>query len=474
MKKAFKSVLLCILIILTMTGAVQPDVFEKYEIVSTPERSVAGIDAKGLMVYGKYDNVITAYDLLTDSAAFELGANQDKVAPFNGDGTAVITGKTGYAATIVAKDGTILAQLPEGYIYSAEYGCGFICLIDKNATENVYTLIDRKGNIIAEHFFEPACELKNGDIIIRNTGGGYSLVKTDGSVTEIPYMVNVQIEDAVSLYTGVYVSTDGNVYSYNNKLIYTNKGFERISPVNEKYALGVKNIDNTPERYIIDIKNGKETKLADNGLFGGYIYTKGNVCNDRAFVGNSEKSVLVNLKNGKVISSPVTDYSGFCAEMATVKTAEEGKCYTFMNCDGELVGGSYHFASSFEKGYSVIAEKVSHLVMVSIINEKGKKIHMESVFTPDFYTDERKPVHITRGFDGCTFDEVSVEKMSNGNFCVDNRQGNSYVYVYLGEGNPVTKALAAICALAAMAAVALSVGRNVKRKREKGEKENAN
>ncbi len=471
-----KWVVLCTALMTTiiMTAAVKPDDFNKYEIVSTTERSVAGIDAKGLIVYGKNNDKVTAYDLLTDSPVFDLVASQDKVAPFNSDGTAVVTGKEGYASAVVSKNGTILAQLPEGYVYAGEYRCGFICIIDKNATENVYTLIDRKGNIIAEHFYEPACELKNGDIIIRNTGGGHSLVKTDGSVTEMPYMLNIQIEDAVSLNTGVYVSTDGNVYSYNNKLIYKNRGFDHISPIDENYALGIKHIENGSKRYIIDIKDKKETELLDQGLFDGYIYTRGNVCNDRVFVGNSVKSVLVNLKNGKILSSPVTDYSDFYGDIATVKTGDEKKPYRFMNCEGEFVGSSYDFASSFENGYSVVAEKASHLVIVSIMNEKGKKVHMESVFSPDVYSADKQPDYVTEGFSKCRFDEITVEKTVNGDFCIYNRNGNSYVYVNKGGGNPVSKALAVICALCAMVAVILSIDRSMKynNKKEKMKQKN--
>ncbi len=469
MKKTFRfPAMFCVMVLLAsvLTGAVKPDSFDKYEIVSTPERSVAGIDAGGLMVYGKHEGIITAYDLVTDTPAFDLGENQDRVAPFNSDGTAVITGKEGYAATIVSRNGTMLAQIPEGYSYGREFECGYICIIDKNATENVYTLIDRKGKILAEHFYEPAAELKNGDVIISNAGGGHSLIKTDGTVEKMPYLQNVRIEDAVSLNTGVYVSTDGNVYSYSNELLYKNVGFDRISPIDEHYALGVKNAESNPERYIIDIKNKKETKIQDNGLFEGYIYSKGNVCDDKAFVGNSEKSVLVNLKNGKVISAVVSDYSDFCEGIATVRTESEKKPYAFMNCDGEFVGEAYDFASSFEKGYSVIAEKVRHLVVVSIMNEKGKKVHMESVFARDFYSDDGKPVYMTEGFKSCRFDEITVEKKSGGNFLINNPEGNSYIFVYKGDGNAVVKAIAGIGALVAVAWVVYTVGGRHKRKKE--------
>lgn len=466
MKRYFKKFSIFFLLALALcmlAAAVRPDDFDKYEIVSTKERTVAGVDAKGLMVYAQNDEKTTAYDLATDSTAFSLGENYDKVAPFFSDGTAVITGKEGYASAIVSRDGTILAQLPEGYIYSKEFGCGFICLIDKNAFENVYTIIDRSGKIIVKDFYATACELKNGDIIIRNAGGGYSRIKADGTVKQIQYLQSATIEDAVSLNSGVYVDTEGCIYSSEDKPLYKNSSFDRISPINEEYALGVKINENSIKQYIIDIKAKKETELKDNGLFDGYIFSKGNVCDGKAFVGNGEKSVLVNLKTGNVLSDAVADYSDFYKDIATIKTIGENGKYRFMKCDGTLLEGEYDFASNFEYGYSVTAQKASHLAVVSIVNENGKKMHLESLFSTDIHSKSDEAAYNTSGFERCKLYEVSVQKLPGGNIYVENRLGSSYIFAYRGDGNPAVKAVAAITALVAAAIIILNIGYTLKR-----------
>ena len=442
--------------------ALNPDAFEKYELVSTEDRSIAGVDVNGLVAYGKNHNSITAYDIITDTPLFEFGENQEKIAPFYIDETAVIIGKTGYACGIVSKEGTLLAQLPEAYVYNREYGCGFIQLVDKNAQENVYTITDRRGNILVEHFFEPECELENKNIIVADGNGGYLMIKPDGSVIEFPCKETMRIENAVSICTGVYVGTDGNLYSQNHKKIYENLKYYKISPIDEAYAIGVKKNEKNSEKYIINIKDKKDTIIEYSDIFNDHIYSEGHVCDNKAFVGNFGNSMLINLKNGKVISPKVESYSCFYHHISTVKLSGKERGYSFLKCDGTFLTGEYVYASDFKGGYAVTVEKTTEGYAVYLVDVYGKKCELYRITNAEKVENaDGRCVKFSVGKDS---EKIIVGKASGGNVYISNNAGKSYVYVFKNT-TPIFKAWAAVTAVIAMAIIAISVGYAINRKR---------
>ena len=462
--KIFAVLFIFLVFSVAVTAANPVDDFEKYEYISTPERTIVGIDATGLVIYGKdLQGVVTAYDARTGSELFALGENQNKVASFFSDGTAVITGKEGYTGSIISKDGTILAQLPEGYAYSSEFANGLICLIDKSVAENVYSIIDRRGNIIVSNFYAPECELESGEIIITNAGGGYSIINSEGEIKPFECRKTVSIEDAVSRTSGIYVGIDGHLYTHEGELIFKNFDYGQLSPIYRKYALAVKNGEEENEHYVIDIKEDKIISLEENEIFNGYIYSGGNSCMGRAFVGNSEQSVLVDLKSGKVISSPVTEYTKFYYNKCAVALPGEEKSYRFLTYEGDFVGESYIFGTDFSGGYALAVEERENDTAVYAFYSNEEKYEIYNFGkVKSAETSLQKAVFTTE--DG---QEILLQKTKSGNILIENSLGSHYLYVLKDKGNITVKTVIILTAIMAAMLIAVALLYTAIRKEKK-------
>lgn len=442
--------------------------FNKYELISTSERVVAGVDPEALIAYCINEGAVGAYDITEDIKLFDFDENWGRVAPFYEDGTAVVIDREGMVLGFVSQKGKIVADIRGEYAYSNEYSNGFVCLIDKAAEENVYTIVNRKGEVIADNFFEPECELKDGSIIIANAGGGFSRIMKNGKVENIPINKTIKVEDAVSIYSDIYVGTDGSLYNLSGKLLLENKDYGELSPLTGSRAVAVKTDGTTVRHFVVDIKNKKTTEIKDNGFLTEYVYTTGDMCDGNFFVGNMEKSVLVNAESGEVLSEVVTGYSKFYEKLATVKMEDEkGEAYRFMKSDGTLMEGKYAYATDFSSGYALTVEKSENETLISLVYPNGDKQELYScdAFDEIKITDKKAVLSVFSENGG--YNEISVQKTPGGNLYIGGTAGNNYVYAVAGGGSVTTKTVLTVIALLALCVVVLALVNTAHRKKEK-------
>ena len=457
---------------LCVSASVVGEKFTKYEIISTAERKVVGVDTQGLVIYCENNGKLKAYDVLTNELLFELEHSPDEISRFV-DGRAFAPDKENGVGVILSKSGEKVAEIPGNYVYSKEFKNGLICFINRELTENVYTIIDRKGKIIVGEFYVPECELENGNIVIANAGGGFSLVEKDGTVRELKLKKNVRIEDAISLADGTYAGSDGNVYSANNKCLFEGKDYDKVSPINKNYILAVKKQENGYEKYIIDIKDKKETIIKDGGYLNNYIYSGGYVSDGRVIVGDDNRYALVDLKTGELLEKNLLGHTGFSDGVCTV-IVDDGAMpvYRFMKSDGEFFEGEYLFATGFEQGFAVAVEPETGEVV--IVEKDGAKTVIENIELKNFDSFENINDGNEYVFEKIEFNGKTVEKTDAGNICINKGNGIISIFIRKPEEKTAGRALVGVGAVISLAFVAVVGGYAYKRlkRRNEGEKEN--
>lgn len=464
MKKTICLLCALMLIFCTVTAFAEElqSFFNKYEIINTPERIVAGTDASGLIAYVYEDAGVAAYDITEDKKLFVLLGFDLKLAPWYEGTSAVVINSDNEAEGIVSRKGEYIARFPVGYSYAGEFKNGFICLINKNVTENVYNLFDRKGKLIIGDFFAPECELDDGSVIISNMGGGFSKISKKGKVSEFKCAKNVLIEDAVSVHNGVYVSTDGNIYNAHNKLIYENTGGGVISPIDENYALVAMGEDQG--RYIINIKEDKKVKISDYNVFDSFVYSGGEVSEGAAFVGNSEKSVLVSMKTGAVISPEVKWYSPFYDGTCAVEFMDGS--YGYLNSKGEIISEMFDYASGFENGYAVAINKTSDKTEVFVILRNGEKKEIYSLNPYKELEIFKNKAAFTVVDEKGIENEVTLQKTNEGNLYVGGNMTPGYIFELTGKNTDFSDILMYVVIVCACAYIVILGVKAVKRKKK--------
>ena len=97
--------LMCVVMIMfgTVTTFAEElqSIFNKYEIINTPERIVAGTDASGLIAYVYEDAGVAAYDITEDKKLFVLLGFDLKLAPWYEGSSAVVINSDNEAEGIV-------------------------------------------------------------------------------------------------------------------------------------------------------------------------------------------------------------------------------------------------------------------------------------------------------------------------------------------------------------------------------------
>ena len=437
--------------------------YTKYELISTPERIVVGVDADSLIAYCRSGAVISAYDIFSDEKLFDFEQTWSKVAPFYKDDNAVVIDNAGFVCGFVSKKGKLSGTPEKQFLYSSEFSNGFVCVIDALATENVYSLINRKGEIVAENFFNPEGELKDGSIIIANAGGGYSRVLKNGKILPFECNKNINIYDAVTRYSDVYTGLDGNLYTLDNKLVFENGEFSKISPVSRKWAVGIKEEDSENKTYLINIKNKTKIPLEENTLVSDYACSGGDVSNDKFFVGNMEKSVLTDGQSGKILSGEVVGFTKFYKEISTVIFEENGEnIYRFMKNDGTVLDGKYIYATDFAKGFSVAVAQVDGATRIYSVYPDGKQTELFSFEkTNNVITNDKKAVFETPS------NEITLLKTSEGNVYIGSLTSSSYIYVSSKGGSG--KTIAAVMGALAFIGILIALGDTAKRKKRKHE-----
>ncbi len=351
--------------------------FNKYEVISTPTSPVAGIDVDALVSYKLSGGKIKAFNIENGKKLFEFEPGWKQAAPFCGGKDAIITGGEGSVIGFVNKSGKLAAEIHGDYLYHLEYSNGMVCLIDKTVNENVYSVFDRSGKEIAGHFFAPECELSDGSIVIANAGGGHSLILKDGTVSPLECRKNIIINDGVSLCGGVYENINGSVYSFDGKLVFENAGkYSDIAPVNRKFAVASK--EGEEELCIVNFKDGKEIPIKGSGFLRDCFFTNGDVCDGGFFIGNTEKSVLVNSETGEIISAPVSTYTRFYSGISAVTDGNDAKIYRLMKSDGSYIGDDYEYATDFKDGFSLTVKTEGGVSVINAVYPKGNAIALYS------------------------------------------------------------------------------------------------
>ncbi len=457
-KKIFVAILCIFLISSIFVNAEElQSIFNKYEIINTPERIVAGVDASQMLVYVRDEMGIGVYDITEDKKLFDVDSSK-KLGPWK-DNSAVLIDKDGNVEGIISKKGKLIAEFSGSYAYAGEFENGLICLIDKTLTENVYSLTDRKGNFIVQGFFAPECELFDGSIIISNMGGGFSKISKKGKITPFNCAKNVLIEDAVSKQNGVYVSTDGNIYDAQNKLLYKNNLQFQLAPINEEYAL----CTNMEKKYILELKSGTLVEINDNGIFESYVYSGGEVSGECAFVGNSEKSVLVNLKSGELVSPQLLSYSPFYNGASSVKFTDGS--FGFIDNNGRVISEKFDYVSNFKYGYAVAIKKSESEAKVFVITKNGNQREIYS--TKAYYSinfDTSKTVFSVKGENGI-INDVAVQKTTDGNLYVGSNLNGGYLFQLRSEGASTKIVTGVLILLAGAYIVALGLKNYSRRKK---------
>lgn len=428
--------------------------FDKYEIVSTPDRIPAGADPENLIVYGAADSVYSAYGIEKDEKLFDLDPLWKSVAPYK-KGAAVVTDAEGRAVAIINKKGKTEARLTEGYRYNSEYANGLICLVDDSASENGYVLITRKGKTAADHFYEVCGEIAGEKVLIREPGGDFATVNKEGKKESINLTYLARTEDGISFKNGVHIGSEGNVLAADGKQIFENKGYGKLSPIDKRTVLAA--LDG--KVYFTDIKSGAQTELEGGAELGEFLYTSGEVQNGAVFVGNTEKGFLYEIKTGKKISTAVSEFSGFSGDYAGVKL-ENGK-YGIMKTDGKLVTEGFDYISNTANGFAVgVKNGESETAVFVICPEKTE----EEVFTAKLFDDlsaSGNKVTLSAGAD-----TLSVVKTDNGNVYIKTDEGEGVILAHKKENDPKTAIILVIISLFAVLVVAVSLGDYAKRKRK--------
>ena len=344
--------------------------FNKYEVISTPTSPVAWIDVDGLVSYRLNGGKIKAFNIENGKKLFEFEPDWKQAAPFFNGKNAAITGGEGSVRGFVNKSGKLTGELGGDYLYHLEYSNGMVCLIDKTVNENVYSIFDRSGKEIAGHFFAPECELSDGNIVIANAGGGYSLILKDGTLLPLECRKNIIINDGVSLCGGVYENVNGSVYSFDGKLLFENSGkYSDIAPVNKKFAVAAK--EGEAELVIVNFKDGTEIPIKGSGFLRDCFFSNGDVCDGNFFVGNTEKSVLIDSESGKIISAPVSTYTRFYSDISAVTDENDRGIYRLMKSDGSFVGDEYEYATDFKDGFSLTIKTEGGISAINAVYPNG-------------------------------------------------------------------------------------------------------
>ncbi|MDP4119266.1 MAG: hypothetical protein Q8873_08815 [Bacillota bacterium] len=448
--------------------------FQKHEILSTQNRAVVGTDAGSLIAYCLSDGKISAYDIVEDKKIFDFNEEWNHVGPFYSDGTAIVTDSKGNAVGFVNKKGKITAEISGNYAYCQEYSNGMVCFINKDLQENVYTIMSRKGEIIAENFFEPECELSDQSIIIANEGGGYSRILSDGRVRKIFCNKRIEIEDAVTLYGKTYLDMDGGVHNLNGKLLYKNDAFTSIAPINSKWAVGIKKTETGYEEYVVNIKKNEIKQIETNNVITGYAYTNGDVYEDRAFVGNVDSRVLVDLKTGKILSKPVLKVCAFTNGVCTVEADNGGdRKYRFMKSDGTFMGEEkYDFATDLGEGYALALKKEKEKTIVYAVSSSGEKTVLYVCEPYNNLTIDGQKAEINVPRKNGKDNSINIAKTAGGNLYVGENGGMGDIYVRNKEVNIISRVLSSGAAGVAVLIIVLAAVVTVRRKRKKKAKNN--
>jgi len=234
----------------------------------------------------------------------------------------------------------------------------------------------------------------------------------------------------------------------------------KISPVDKNFILAIRNNGTESNKYIIDIKNKKETIINDNGYLGDYIYTKGYVFDGKVIIGDDKKNVLLDVKTGEITVENILDYTKPVDGVCTVVINEVQPVYKFLKSDGTFIEGDWLFASSFENGIAVAVENKTGNIFV--VDTKGKKTKIGILNG----LKDAGTLHINNEKFNCFSHEGKiVEITSDGSIYVNNGEGTITVYMMKSEENLAKSAFVGMVTLISLGFVALIFGYIHKRKR---------
>ena len=451
MKKAIPFFMVMILIFQMGVSAKKTvDIFEKYEVVSLPEKAVVGVDAENLIAYCNTQGEIGAYAVDRDEKLFDFEDDWGAVSPFFQDETAVVSDKEGMAIAIINKKGKKICRLPSGYIYSREFSNGLICLIDSTLQENVYTLFNRKGKPVIEHFFEVKAELPGGDILVMNAGGGYLLVSKDGKAVQLPCIIRISYKDGISPDGKTYVGQGGKVYTIKGKEIFSDEDLHFLAPLTDKKVIGVEKNGDTTEIFIIDIKSKEKTVLNIPGIKGDFAYASSNISGDSVFITTISGTYLVNIKDGSVLSEKIENCGNFYEGINRVQTTRDGKTYyRLMNNKGEYLKGEFVFATDMNNGYAVISESNEEAAAIYLMFANGNK---ELIYQGKSYelvkSLHNKAVFVSENIGDKEEKTLVAQKTQNGNIYVNDSLGRGEIYKFKDESAQIKHIVLGISALA--------------------------
>ena len=463
--KKFIHILSAALILFSVSAAFAAETvgeFEKYEVISTPTSPCVGLDADALVSYKLNGGRIKAFNIENGKKLFEFENNWKQAAPFYKGKDVVVTDGEGTVLGFVNKNGKMTAEIKGEYLYHSEYSNGMVCLIDSAVSENEYSIFDRNGELIAEHFFEPECELAGGEIIIANAGGGHSLISKDGTVTPLDCKKTVNIRDGVSLYGEVYENSAGSIYSFDGKLIFENNKYSDIAPINRKFAVAA--MEGSDMLVIVDFKTGTETPIPGSEFLRDGFFSSGDVSDGRFFLGNSSASVLVDSATGEILSKPVSSYTPFYEKISAVTDSDSPETYKLMKNDGSFTGEDYEYATDMKDGYSLAIKTNGNITSINAVTPSGDAATLYSCGKYKSITvrDDRAVLD----FHGDML-SITAQKTVNSAIYIGEMPGSGNIYVKLKSKTALKKIVSTIIAIAALVFVVFAAVDAVKRRKRK-------
>ena len=436
--------------------------FEKYEVISTPTSPCVGLDADALVSYKLNGGRIKAFNIENGKKLFEFENNWKQAAPFYRGKDVVVTDGEGTVLGFVNKNGKMTAEIEGEYLYHSEYSNGMVCLIDSTVSENVYSIFDRNGELIAEHFFEPECELSGGEIVIANAGGGHSLISKDGKVMPLDCKRDVDIRDGVSIYGEVYENSAGSIYTLDGKLLFENDKYSDIAPINKKIAAAAKT--DSDILYIVDFKTGDETPIPGSEFLRDGFFSNGNVSDGRFFLGNTALGVLVDGATGEILSKPVSSYTEFYDKICAVTEAESPEVYRLMKDDGSFVGEEYEYATDMKNGFSLAVKTSGNITSINAVFPNGDAATLYSCgkYKSINVRDDRAVLD----FHGDML-SIAAQKTANSTIYIGEMPGSGNIYVKLKSKSGLRKVISSVIAVAAFIFVVLAVFDMIRRRRRK-------